>query len=122
MVLRQLRERTPPVAQKTRTGARPLQKREPCAAEVLQHERGGGTRLAEVIHVVRVLLDGQVVSKPFGLLVGVGVAADPRKQARVVHDAALGIIQGRALGKPQPDQARPDHVLHRLPEAQVGPK
>jgi len=31
-----------------------------------------------------------------------------------------GTQQGRALAQPQGDQARPDHVLHRLPETKIG--
>ena len=56
------------------------------------------------------------------LLIRVSVAAHPREQARVVHDASVSIVHGRALSQPQRDQTRPDHVLHRLPETQVGPQ
>jgi Pyridine nucleotide-disulphide oxidoreductase len=79
-------------------------------------------RIGQREDVVRVPLDGQIISEPFSLLIRVGVAAHPREQARVVHDASFSEVSGRALSQPQGDQARPDHVLHRLPETQVGPE
>ena len=47
------------------------------------------------------------------------MAADIDQQSGVVHDRALLFIEPHALGQPQCDQALPQHVLHRLPEAQV---
>ena len=50
---------------------------------------------------------------------GVGVAADVDQQRRVVDDRALLLVEPDPLGEPQRDQALPQHVLHRLPEAEV---
>ena len=50
---------------------------------------------------------------------GVGVAADVDEQRGVVDDRALLLVEPDALGQPQRDQALPQHVLHRLPEAEV---
>src|SRR5262249_5432837 len=122
MVLGQRSERTPTVGQELDAGARPLPHRRARTPDVLDQERSGRPCLAEVIAVVRVPLGGQIVSEPLSLLVRVSVAAHPREQARVVHDASFSIVYGHALSQPQGDQARPDHVLHRLPETQVGPQ
>jgi len=69
---------------------------------------------------VRVGFDGEIVAKPFGLLVGVGVAPDPGQQPGVVDVRALGLAQPDPVGDAQRDHARPAHVLHRLPESQIG--
>ena len=122
MVLGQRRERAPTVGQELDAGARPLTQRQARTPDVLDQERSGRSCLAEIIAVVRIPLDGQIVSEPLSLLVRVSVAAHPREQARVVHDASFSIVDGRALSQPQGDQARPDHVLHRLPQTQVGPE
>ena len=64
-------------------------------------------------------LQRDVVAEPLGLLVGVGVAADVDEQGGVVDDRALLLVEPESLGQPQRDQALPQHVLHRLPEAEV---
>ena len=64
-------------------------------------------------------LQRDVVAEPLGLLVRVGVAADVDEQRGVVDDRALVLVEPDALGEPQRDQALPQHVLHRLPEAEV---
>ena len=69
-----------------------------------------------------VVLDGlqrDVVAEPLRLLVRVGVAADVDEQRRVVDDRALVLVEPDALGEPERDQALPQDVLHRLPEAEV---
>ena len=64
-------------------------------------------------------LQRDVVAEPLGLLVGVGVAADVDQQRRVVDDRPLLLVEADPLGQPQRDQALAQHVLHRLPEAEV---
>src|SRR5262249_31539634 len=64
-------------------------------------------------------LERDVVAEPFGLLVGVRMAADVHEQRRVVDDNALTVTEADPLGQPQRDQALPEDVLHRLPEAKV---
>ena len=64
-------------------------------------------------------LQRDVVAEPLGLLVRVGVAADVDEQRRVVDRRALLLVEPEPLGQPQRDQALPQHVLHRLPEAEV---
>ena len=60
-----------------------------------------------------------VVAEPLRLLVRVGVAADVDEQRRVVDDRALLLVEPEALREAQRDQALPQHVLHRLAEAEV---
>ena len=60
-----------------------------------------------------------VVAEPLGLLVRVGVAADPDQQCGVVDDSAGLLVQADPLGQPQGDQALAQDVLHRLAEAEV---
>jgi hypothetical protein len=115
-------QHTPPVAGELHTGEHPLPQRKARTPDVLDQERGRRPCLAEVIAIVCVPLNSQIVSEPLSLLIRVSVAAHPREQARVVQDASFSIVDGRALSQPQGDQARPDHVLHRLPETQVGPE
>ena len=87
-------------------------------AEVAEHE-APAARPAHV-DLSRVALERDVVAEPLGLLVGVGVAADPGEQPGVVDDHALGLVEPQALAHPQRDQGLADHVLHRLAQAQVG--
>ena len=47
------------------------------------------------------------------------MTADVDQQRRVVHAAARLLVQAHPLREPQRDQALAQHVLHRLPEAQV---
>ena len=69
--------------------------------------------------VVLGALERDVVAEPFGLLMGVRMAADVHEQRRVVDDDAVVVVEADPLGQPQRDQALPQHVLHRLPEAKV---
>ena len=82
------------------------------------HPRGGHPQAPRLV-VVLDRLQGDVVAEPLGLLVGVGVAADVDEQGGVVDDRALLFVEPDSLGQPQRDQALPQHVLHRLPEAEV---
>jgi hypothetical protein len=76
---------------------------------------------AQAAGVVAVLggPEGDVVAEPLGLLVRVGVAADVDQQGCVVQRRALGVVEAQGVGQPQRDDALPEHVLHRLAEAQV---
>ena len=53
---------------------------------------------------------------------GVRVATDVDEQGGVVDDGALLFVAPDSLGQSQRDQALPQHVLHRLPEAEVHPE
>ncbi|MGB9227943.1 hypothetical protein, partial [Mycobacterium sp.] len=64
VVLRQRSQRAPPVAGELHTGEHPLPQRQARTPDVLDQERGRRPCLAEVIAVVRVPLDGQIVSEP----------------------------------------------------------
>ena len=93
-----------------------LQRR--CAgADATEH----GRRAAHALELVVVLagLHRDVVAEPFRLLVRVRVTADVDEQRRVVDGDALLLVRTRLLGDPQRDQALAQHVLHRLPEAEV---
>ena len=79
-------------------------------------------RPAEVIAIVRVPLQRQVVAEPLRLLIRIGVTANPREQTRVVQRPAFAIVEPEPLRKTQRDQARTDHVLHRLPQPEIRPK
>ena len=72
--------------------------------------------------VVLARLQRDVVAEPLRLLVGVGVAADVDQQRRVVDDRPRLLVEPEPLGEPQRDQALAQHVLHRLPEAEVDPE
>ena len=50
---------------------------------------------------------------------GVGMAADVHQQRGVVDGGAVLLIEPGELGQPERDQALPQHVLHRLAEAQI---
>ena len=52
----------------------------------------------------------------------VGVAADVDEQRRVVDGRPRLVVEAEPLGDAQRDQALPQHVLHRLPEAEVDPE
>ena len=69
--------------------------------------------------VVLARLEGDVVPEPLRLLVCVRVAGDVDEQRRVVDDRPLLLVETEPLAEPQCDQALPQHVLHRLPEAEV---
>jgi hypothetical protein len=57
--------------------------------------------------------------EPFRLLVRVGVTADVDQERRVVHARPGLLVQPDPLGEPEGDQTLAEHVLHRLPEAEV---
>ena len=78
-------------------------------------------RGTEAPNVVVVLARPQrdVVPEPLRLLVGVGMAADVDEQRRVVDRRAFGVAEFEAIGEAQRDHALPQHVLHRLPEAEI---
>ena len=119
MVLGKSRERPAPVTQETQGDPGSFAQRPPGAADVLQHEGGGWPGPPQVVAVVRVALGPQVIAEPLGLLIGIGVAAHPRQQSRVVQDAALRLVQTQVIGHPQREQASPHHVLHRLTQTKV---
>jgi hypothetical protein len=77
---------------------------------------------APQIVVVLGRLQGEVVAEPFGLLVGVRVAADVDEESGVVDDRPLLVVEPDRVGQSQRDQALAKDVLHRLPEAQVYPE
>ena len=80
-----------------------------------------GTGAAQLV-VVLAGLHRDVVAEPLGLLVCVGVAADVDQQRRVVDDCPVVLVESYAFGESQRDQALAQHVLHRLPEAEVDPE
>ncbi|MGE5597624.1 MAG: class I SAM-dependent methyltransferase, partial [Hyphomicrobiales bacterium] len=80
-----------------------------------QHLRAQAAQPVDVL----VRLQPQVVAEPLRLFVRVGVAAHVHEQRRVVHDRPLFAIEPQPLGQAQPDEALAQHVLHRLPEAEV---
>ena len=85
------------------------------------HPPQAADRHPEAAQFVVVLdrLGRDVVREPLGLLVRVGVTTDVDQQRRVVDDRALVLVEPHPLGEPQRDQALPQHVLHRLAEAEV---
>ena len=52
----------------------------------------------------------------------VGVAPDVDEQRGVVDDRPRVVVEAEPLGDAQRDQGLPQHVLHRLPEAEVDPE
>jgi hypothetical protein len=54
--------------------------------------------------------------------VGVGVAPDVHEERGVVDGRALGIDQPQPIREAKRDRALPEHVLHRLTEAEVDPQ
>ena len=101
------------------TDPEPVQRRvaAPHHSEHGQHA-AHGTKLV----VVLAGLHGDVVAKPLGLLVGVGVAAHVDQQGRVVDDRALLFANADTLGQSQGDHALAKDVLHRLAKSQVDPE
>jgi hypothetical protein len=120
MVLGERLQRPAPVTQKTQRDPGSLEQRPTGAANVLQHEGGGRHGASKVIPIVRVALDRQLIAEPLGLLIGIGMAAHPRQQSRVVHDCALRLVQTQMLGQAQGDETGPHHVLHGLTQTEVG--
>ena len=49
----------------------------------------------------------------------VGMTSDADEQRRVVHVRSPLLIEPDPLGEPQRDQALAQHVLHRLPKAEI---
>ncbi len=99
--------------------AKPVQRR--IAGADQAHRRHRSPRTPDLVVVLR-RLHRDVVSEPPGLLVGVRVTADVHEQRRVVDDRPLLLVEPDPFGEPQRDQALPEHVLHRLPEAEIDPK
>ena len=97
----------------------PVQRRAP--GPELPHSRRRHPQAPRLV-VVLDRLEGDVVAEPLGLLVGVRVAADVDEQRRVVDDRPLLLVEPEPLGEPQRDEALPQDVLHRLPEAEVDPE
>ena len=81
-------------------------------------------RRARPTQLVAVLvgLERDVVAEPLGLLVCVRVAADVDQQRGVVHDESVVVVEALSFGQSQGDDALPQHMLHRLPEAEVDPE
>src|SRR5207237_287733 len=50
------------------------------------------------------------------------VTPNPGQQPRVVDHPPLRVAQSHLLAQPQRDQARPDHVLHRLTQPKIRPQ
>src|SRR6202171_2086182 len=69
------------------TKLRAITQRQP-RAKMFHHEPACGKRVGE-IHVAVVGLQRKVVAEPLRLLIRVDVTANPSKQRRVVHDAAI---------------------------------
>ena len=74
--------------------------------------------LTRLVVVLR-RLQRDVVAEPLRLLVRVGVAADVDEERGVVDGRPVVVVEADALGEPQRDEALPQHVLHRLTEAEV---
>jgi hypothetical protein len=85
------------------------------------HRRRHGAQASELV-VVLSRLQADVVTEPLRLLVGVGVAAHVDQQRGVVDGCSRLLVEADPLCKPQCDQALAQHVLHRLPEAEVDPE
>ena len=103
------REREPDAQAVQRRVARPepAHRRRPCARTLV----GSWSYLPA--------LQRDVVAEPLGLLVRVRVAADVDEQRAVVDDRPRLLVGAEPLGQPERDQALPQHVLHRLSEAEV---
>ncbi|HEV7187270.1 MAG TPA: hypothetical protein VGN28_05195 [Blastococcus sp.] len=78
-------------------------------------------RTGNAAHVVVVLpgLAGDVVPEPLGLLVRVGVTPDVDEERGVVSARPLDLVQAQNVGNTQRDHTLAQHMLHRLPEAEV---
>ena len=97
----------------------PVERRAP--GPELPHSRRRHPQAPRLV-VVLDRLEGDVIAEPLGLLVRVRMAADVDEQSRVVDDRPLLLVQPEPLGEPQRDQALSQHMLHRLPEAEVDPE
>ena len=87
-------------------------------ADVAQHERHVARGVGEV-HPAEVGLERHLVAEPFGLLVRVDVAADPRHQAGVVDGLPFAGVETDLLAEPAGNQALPECVLHRLAHPEI---
>jgi hypothetical protein len=74
------------------------------------------------VRPVLVGFQGDVVAEPLRLLVRIRVAADVDEERGVVDICSLVVIEAELLSDAQRDQALAQHVLHRLPEAEVDPE
>jgi hypothetical protein len=77
----------PAAPEQLHTQLRAITERQP-RAKMVHHEPASGQGAGE-IHLAVVGLQRQVVAEPFRLLVRVDMTANPSKQRRVVHDAAI---------------------------------
>ena len=91
------------------------------AASNESHRRRCGSHTPEVV-VVLPRAEGNVVTEPLRLFVGVGVAPDIDEQCGVVHGRAFAVVQPDAIREPERDRALAQHMLHRLSEAEVDPE
>ena len=82
-----------------------------------QHRHAHRATLRIVLVLARLQRD--VVAEPLRLLVRVGVAADVDQQRRVVDDRRAALVEPEPSASRRRDQALPQHVLHRLAEAEV---
>ena len=89
------------------------------ASKVPHHEHRSRSRTVEV-RSAKITLEGRVVSEPFGLLVGVYMAADPCNERSEVHRLAFVAVQAHVLGQVKCDEALAQHMLHGLTHAKVG--
>ena len=85
-------------------------------------EPGGGHAQAAQLVVVLDRLRCDVVAEPFRLFVRVGMAADVDEERGVVDDGALMRLEAEPFGHAEPDQTLAQHVIHRLPDAEVDPE
>jgi hypothetical protein len=93
---------------------------------VLQHEGGGRGSLTHVVSVVGVALEQGVVAKPLGLFIGVGVAADPGEQPRVVDRLPLRIAEPVDLAEPEREtllalESLDDKTLWQVASSTIAP-
>ena len=106
-----------PVEGELHAGPHPLQRRVPSPDAADHGHHLPEAWCARSSYLRRLQLD--VVTEPLRLLVGVGVAAHADQQRRVVDAGAIAIVETDPLGQAAGDQALPQHVLHRLAEAEV---
>jgi hypothetical protein len=118
VVLREAHERAAAVTKEGDADPHSLEQR-PARSHVLQQERRCIAGSTKIIGVVGVALEPQVIPQPFRLLVGVGVTTDPGEQPGVVDDLTFGLGELQSIGQTQRHQTCPDHVLHRLAQAEI---
>lgn len=86
-------------------------------AGVAEHE--AEPRQPHELHVVAVAAEGDVVTEPGRDLWGVRDAADPGKDPDVEQVGPFLVGQADSVRQPGSDAPGPQHVLHRLAEAQI---